>query len=87
MLWYWATALAFSASAAAHATHHAHDQKTFSQERLDELERKWGTDVSSSLRFVYEQQLIRYSGVLVAYQRLLTYHTRAASHIRKLHTT
>ena len=48
MLWYWTTALALSASAVAHATHHVHDQKTFSQERLDELERKWGTDVSKN---------------------------------------
>jgi agmatinase len=58
MLWSWATALALSASAAAHATHHAHGEEAFSQERLDELERKWGTDVGNALKLVCGLQLI-----------------------------
>ncbi|KAK1915617.1 hypothetical protein P3342_003427 [Pyrenophora teres f. teres] len=38
----WVTIIAGAASVSSHATHHAED--AFSQERLDELERKWGTD-------------------------------------------
>lgn len=30
-------------------SHHAHDQEAFSQDRLDELERKWGIDVSQDI--------------------------------------
>ncbi|KAI0617854.1 Agmatinase mitochondrial [Pyrenophora tritici-repentis] len=45
MLWNWVALIAGAVSVSSHATHHAED--TFSQERLDELERKWGTDVSS----------------------------------------
>ncbi|KAI2487511.1 Agmatinase mitochondrial [Pyrenophora tritici-repentis] len=46
MLWNWVALIAGAASVSSHATHHAED--TFSQERLDELERKWGTDWSFS---------------------------------------
>jgi hypothetical protein len=35
----------FCAFANAHSTHHVEEQEPFSQERLEELERKWGTDV------------------------------------------
>ncbi|KAH7095612.1 arginase family-domain-containing protein [Paraphoma chrysanthemicola] len=43
MLWSSATILALTAVACAHS-HHGHDQHAFSQDRLDELEKKWGTD-------------------------------------------
>ncbi|EDU40382.1 SpeB Arginase agmatinase formimionoglutamate hydrolase arginase family [Pyrenophora tritici-repentis] len=46
MLWNWVALIAGAVSVSSHATHHAED--TFSQERLDELERKWGTDWSFS---------------------------------------
>lgn len=45
MRWNKASLLALPALASAHASHH-HHQEVFSQERLDELEQKWGTDVS-----------------------------------------
>jgi hypothetical protein len=38
---------AFFAKAFAHSTHHVEQQQPLTQERLDELERKWGIDVSS----------------------------------------
>lgn len=39
--------LLFSYVVEAHSAHHTHhvEQKPISQERLDELERKWGIDV------------------------------------------
>ncbi|KAJ4352732.1 hypothetical protein N0V95_004004 [Ascochyta clinopodiicola] len=43
MKWNKVSLLALSAFASAHDSHHAH-QEAFSQERLDELEQKWGTD-------------------------------------------
>lgn len=43
-MWYSAALLALPAIVSSHSSHHAHDQTPFSQERLDELERKWGTD-------------------------------------------
>jgi hypothetical protein len=46
MRWNWAAIIAGAASVSSHAAHHAGD--AFSQERLDELERKWGIDVRSS---------------------------------------
>ena len=45
MFWNWIALLAGAASVSAHATHHVEDQDPLSQERLDELEKKWGTDV------------------------------------------
>ncbi|KAL6706523.1 hypothetical protein ACN47E_005462 [Coniothyrium glycines] len=44
MLWNWLTLLAGAARVASHATHHVEDQQPLSQDHLDELERKWGTD-------------------------------------------
>lgn len=44
MRWDKAYLLALPALALAHNSHHAHHE-SFSQERLDELEQKWGTDV------------------------------------------
>jgi agmatinase len=49
MLWNWVVIIAGAACVSSHATHHVDEQKPFSQERLDELERKWGTDVSNIL--------------------------------------
>ena len=46
MRWNWVAIIAGAASVSSHATHHAED--AFSRERLDELERKWGTDWSFS---------------------------------------
>ncbi|EAT85666.1 hypothetical protein HBI56_141870 [Parastagonospora nodorum] len=43
MLWHSIASLALPVLVRSHS-HHAHDQEQFSQERLDELERKWGTD-------------------------------------------
>ncbi|KAF9695861.1 hypothetical protein EKO04_005865 [Ascochyta lentis] len=43
MRWNKASLLALPALASAHGSHHAH-QEAFSQERLDELQQKWGTD-------------------------------------------
>jgi agmatinase len=45
MLWHSIALLALPALVQSHSAHGAHDEP-FSQERLDELERKWGTDVS-----------------------------------------
>jgi hypothetical protein len=45
MRWNKASLLALPAIVSAHGAHH-HHQEVFSQERLDELEQKWGTDVS-----------------------------------------
>lgn len=55
MFWNCVALLAGAASISAHATHHVDDQTPFTQERLDELEKKWGTDarIPSSLR-VYQ---------------------------------
>jgi agmatinase len=47
MLWNWVAIIAGAACVSSHATHHVDDQESFTQERLDELERKWGTDVSN----------------------------------------
>jgi agmatinase len=44
MRWNWMAIVACAASASSHATHYA--DNAFSQEQLDELERKWGIDVS-----------------------------------------
>lgn len=44
MRWNWVAAVASAACVSSHATHHVEDQQAFSQDRLDELERKWGTD-------------------------------------------
>ena len=41
----WTTLFAYAAYVSAHGAHHAEGQDSFSQERLDELEKKWGTDV------------------------------------------
>jgi hypothetical protein len=46
MLWHRIALLVFPALARSHATHHVDDKGAFSQERLDELEKKWGIDVS-----------------------------------------
>ncbi|KAF1840881.1 Arginase/deacetylase [Cucurbitaria berberidis CBS 394.84] len=43
MLWYWGAIFAITACVSSHATHHD-SEEPLSQERLDELERKWGTD-------------------------------------------
>ncbi|KAF2832882.1 Arginase/deacetylase [Ophiobolus disseminans] len=43
MLWCKIALLALPAFVRSHS-HHAHDQETFSQARLDELEKKWGID-------------------------------------------
>jgi hypothetical protein len=53
MLWSSLAFLALPAVVRSHS-HHAHEQQSFSQERLDELERKWGTDVSSDRLRTYE---------------------------------
>ena len=46
MRWNWITLFACTAHVSAHGAHHAEGEDLFSQERLDELEKKWGTDVS-----------------------------------------
>ncbi|USP74357.1 uncharacterized protein yc1106_01631 [Curvularia clavata] len=43
MRWNWTTLFACIAHVSAHGAHHA-GEDSFSQERLDELEKKWGTD-------------------------------------------
>jgi agmatinase len=48
MFWHIIAFLALPALGWSHS-HHAHDQEPFSQERLDELEKKWGIDVSASI--------------------------------------
>jgi hypothetical protein len=65
MLWYSIVLLALPALVRSHSSHHAHDQEQFSQERLDELERKWGTDVSLfSQSVVYGLPLMVIVGLL-----------------------
>ncbi|XP_014553116.1 hypothetical protein COCVIDRAFT_108556 [Bipolaris victoriae FI3] len=44
MKWNWITPFAYAAHVSAHGAHHAEGKSSFSQERLDELEKKWGTD-------------------------------------------
>ncbi|KAH8731071.1 arginase family-domain-containing protein [Phaeosphaeriaceae sp. PMI808] len=44
MLWSNLALLALPAFVHSHSTHHDHHQEPFSQQRLDELEKKWGTD-------------------------------------------
>ncbi|OAL50771.1 Arginase/deacetylase [Pyrenochaeta sp. DS3sAY3a] len=44
MLWHWRVVFAIATCVSSHSTHHVHDQEPFSQEHLEELERKWGTD-------------------------------------------
>ncbi|KAF2131505.1 Arginase/deacetylase [Dothidotthia symphoricarpi CBS 119687] len=44
MLWHWATVLALSVPALSHSSHHTHEEEPLAQERLLELEKKWGTD-------------------------------------------
>jgi agmatinase len=46
MLWHSIALLGLPALARSHATHHVDDEAAFSQEQLDELEKKWGIDVS-----------------------------------------
>jgi agmatinase len=46
MLWYNIALLGLPALARSHASHHVDEDVAFSQERLDELEKKWGIDVS-----------------------------------------
>ena len=46
MRWNWITLFAYTAHVSAHGAHHTEGEGLFSQERLDELEKKWGTDVS-----------------------------------------
>jgi agmatinase len=46
------TALLLPALASAHGAHQ-HHQESFSQERLDELQQKWGTDVSRFTRRIF----------------------------------
>lgn len=43
------TLLAGAARVFSHSTHHVEDQEPFSQDRREELERKWGTDVSYAM--------------------------------------
>ncbi|KAJ4367414.1 hypothetical protein N0V83_006996 [Neocucurbitaria cava] len=44
MLWSWGAIFAITACVTAHSTHHVENQEPLSEERLAELERKWGTD-------------------------------------------
>jgi agmatinase len=53
MRWNWVAIVASAACVSSHATHHVEDQQAFSQDRLDELERKWGTDVSLKFSSVW----------------------------------
>jgi hypothetical protein len=76
MLWRTIALLAFPAFVRSHS-HHAHNQESFSQERLDELEMKWGTDVST-LQILVEIVIDQYSGASLASQPSHIYHTRVA---------
>jgi agmatinase len=49
MLWHSIALLVLPALVRSHSSHHAHDQEQFSQERLNELDRKWGIDVSPTM--------------------------------------
>lgn len=50
MIWHSALPFALlSAVVVAHSGHHVENQEPFSQERLEELERKWGIDVSTPI--------------------------------------
>lgn len=65
------------AVASAHSTHH-HEQKVFSQDHLDELERKWGTDVSNSDAEFLSILIMPDSGDFLASQPSPTSRTHAA---------
>lgn len=49
----------FLSVAFAHSTYHVDEQEPIAQERLEELERKWGIDVSAA-QYYQTQLLIQY---------------------------
>jgi hypothetical protein len=77
MLWYSIALLAFPAVVQSHS-HHARNQEPFSQDRLDELERKWGIDVRCTLHMLMNIATDGCSGAFLASQPSHIYHTRVA---------
>lgn len=76
MRWNWITLFAYTAHVYAHGAHHA-GEDSFSQERLDELEKKWGTDVSCACNHA-RIQLMLFSGASLVFRPLLIYLTHGA---------
>lgn len=75
--------LPLTAGVFAHSTHHV-EQESFSQEHLEELERKWGTDVSGPSIQILILLLTCQSGDSLASRHSLICLTSAASRILKL---
>ena len=85
MRWNWIAVAASAACVSSHATHHV-DEQAFSQERLDELERKWGTDVSYFFTSVRIRLTSALSGGSLVSRPSPTYRTRAACRTQRRHT-
>jgi hypothetical protein len=78
MLWHSIAVLALPALVQSHS-HHAHNQEPFSQDRLDELEKKWGIDVSSpNMKRGIRTAVDGHSGAFLVFRRLLIFRIRAA---------